>query len=162
MQVLCSIWCKILWKRIKYTWAKVYFDFLLSKRFLFDATIESFDHSSKKKELEVAVTFVTFGQNYDKNFRHIRLCLTKLLWILILVLFSLKSSQGTESVCHFCCNPASSDGFYCNRRLMDENPGAGDDGQGKNLAGDGEWHMVTGANTGSLTPDYARRAMVLI
>ena len=75
VQVLCSIWCKILWKRIKYTWAKVYFDFLLSKRFLFDATIESFDHSSKKKELEVAVTFVTFGQNYDKNFRHIRLCL---------------------------------------------------------------------------------------
>jgi len=65
--------------------------------------------------------------------------------------------KGTESVCHFCCNPASSDGFYCNRRLMDENSTAGNDGQGKNFAGDGEWHMVTGANTGSLTPDYARR-----
>lgn len=40
---------------------------------------------------------------------------------------------------------------------MDENSTAGNDGQGKNFAGDGEWHMVTGANTGSLTPDYARR-----
>jgi len=27
--------------------------------------------------------------------------------------------KGTESVCHFCCNPASSDGMFCNRRLLD-------------------------------------------
>ena len=28
--------------------------------------------------------------------------------------------KGTESVCHFCCNPASGDGPYCNRRLLDK------------------------------------------
>jgi hypothetical protein len=27
--------------------------------------------------------------------------------------------KGTESVCHFCCNPATSDGMFCNRRLLD-------------------------------------------
>ena len=66
--------------------------------------------------------------------------------------------KGTESVCHFCCNPASSDGFYCNRRLMDQNTGAGDDGTGKNFAGAGTWHLTNNANTNSQTPDYARRA----
>jgi len=30
--------------------------------------------------------------------------------------------KGTESVCHFCCNPASSDGMFCNRRLLDNTP----------------------------------------
>lgn len=30
--------------------------------------------------------------------------------------------KGTESVCHFCCNPASSDGMFCNRRLLDATP----------------------------------------
>jgi len=28
--------------------------------------------------------------------------------------------KGTESVCHFCCNPATSDGMFCNRRLLDK------------------------------------------
>ena len=29
--------------------------------------------------------------------------------------------KGTESVCHFCCNPdSSSDGPYCNRKLLDK------------------------------------------
>ena len=27
--------------------------------------------------------------------------------------------KGTEGVCHFCCNPATSDGMFCNRRLLD-------------------------------------------
>merc|ERR1712157_71681 len=27
--------------------------------------------------------------------------------------------KGTESVCHFCCNPATTDGNFCNRRLLD-------------------------------------------
>ena len=27
--------------------------------------------------------------------------------------------KGTESVCHFCCNPTSSDGMFCNRKLLD-------------------------------------------
>lgn len=27
--------------------------------------------------------------------------------------------KGSESVCHFCCNPATSDGMFCNRRLLD-------------------------------------------
>jgi len=31
--------------------------------------------------------------------------------------------KGTESVCHFCCNPASSDGMFCNRRLLDNTRG---------------------------------------
>jgi len=30
--------------------------------------------------------------------------------------------KGSESVCHFCCNPASSDGMFCNRRLLDSTP----------------------------------------
>ena len=30
--------------------------------------------------------------------------------------------KGSESVCHFCCNPASSDGMFCNRRLLDNTP----------------------------------------
>ena len=33
--------------------------------------------------------------------------------------------KGTESVCHFCCNPASSDGMFCNRRLLDNTRDAG-------------------------------------
>ena len=32
--------------------------------------------------------------------------------------------KGTESVCHFCCNPASSDGMFCNRRLLDSTTSA--------------------------------------
>ena len=28
--------------------------------------------------------------------------------------------KGTESVCHFCCNPASGDGHFCNRKLLDK------------------------------------------
>jgi len=28
--------------------------------------------------------------------------------------------KGSESVCHFCCNPATSDGMFCNRRLLDK------------------------------------------
>jgi len=31
--------------------------------------------------------------------------------------------KGTESVCHFCCNPATSDGMFCNRRLLDSTVG---------------------------------------
>jgi len=27
--------------------------------------------------------------------------------------------KGTESVCHFCCNPTSSDGMFCNRHMLD-------------------------------------------
>lgn len=27
--------------------------------------------------------------------------------------------KGTESVCHFCCNPTSSDGMFCNRKMLD-------------------------------------------
>jgi len=32
--------------------------------------------------------------------------------------------KGSESVCHFCCNPASSDGMFCNRRLLDSTAAA--------------------------------------
>ena len=27
--------------------------------------------------------------------------------------------KGSESVCHFCCNPTSSDGMFCNRHMLD-------------------------------------------
>jgi len=35
--------------------------------------------------------------------------------------------KGTESVCHFCCNPGSSDGHFCNRNLLDKNAAANTD-----------------------------------
>ena len=44
--------------------------------------------------------------------------------------------KGTESVCHFCCNPASSDGMFCNRRLLDSTT------------------ATTGSPTDSATPNH--------
>ena len=48
--VFCSIWCKILRKRTKYTWAKVYFDFLLSKQRLTIVSLCSNTLNSVSKE----------------------------------------------------------------------------------------------------------------
>jgi len=52
------------------------------------------------------------------------------------------SGKGTESVCHFCCNPASDDGWFCNRRLLDAATGANHVNTDANLVyadGAGSW-----------------------
>merc|ERR1712088_759523 len=60
--------------------------------------------------------------------------------------------KGTESVCHFCCNPATSDGNFCNRRLLDKTADAKSaDNVFVFSDGSGEWYN----NAGSSNPGHA-------
>ena len=64
--------------------------------------------------------------------------------------------KGTESVCHFCCNPASADGPYCNRRLLDKQ--SHDAGLASSINqiyadGNGVWADINGGLTQSLRAD---------
>ena len=76
--------------------------------------------------------------------------------------------KGTESVCHFCCNPASSDGMFCNRRLLDNTRSASGVGTptvtaaNSNLGvtfsdGSGQWYKADAYQTdrdGNVTSNY--------
>lgn len=66
----------------------------------------------------------------------------------------LHGGKGTESVCHFCCNPASSDGHFCNRNLLDKRDHTHAYGDGSpnaragiifSSAAVGDWFKVPGA-----------------
>ena len=54
--------------------------------------------------------------------------------------------KGTESVCHFCCNPATSDGNFCNRRLLDKTANQSSaDGAFVFSNAAGKWYDLNGA-----------------
>jgi len=76
--------------------------------------------------------------------------------------------KGSESVCHFCCNPATSDGMFCNRRLLDASTsypyGVGAAGSeslnsmGMLFAdGTGKWLKIEAANVKDTVTDQRSR-----